>query len=175
MRIKLKSDCGRGGLTEKQLIVWTEKELFKLLPWLELTMVNWEIHVEMNKGKSLFRPLIDKIRLAEIRTCYYQNRNLTTRLDLTFTNMPPSQKPRPFVVMFILWTSQLLGLNVKWVKATYFFFTPNTWIGKVITSVPFCGPFPNFAAILIFFFPPCLSLFSPFLLFTHLFLNFFCR
>lgn len=76
--------------------------------------------------------------------------------------MPPSQKPRPFVVMFILDFSLNVsaGSQCQMSKGNVFFFTPNTWIGKVITSGPFCGPFPNFAAISIFFSPLPFSFFT---------------
>jgi hypothetical protein len=149
----------------------------KTVKIITLTRMHWQIHVEINKGKSLFRPLIDKIKLAEIRTCYYQvsRQKLDDLiLDLTFTNMPQSQKPRPFVVMLILDFSLNVsaGSQCQMSKGNVFFFTPNTWIGKVITSGPFCGPFPNFAAMFFFFFPPCLSLFSPFLLPTSFSISF---
>jgi hypothetical protein len=67
--------------------------------------MHWQIHVEINKGKSLFRPLIDKIKLAEIRTCYYQvsRQKLDDLIRFDFHQYALKPKTTPFrCKMFIL-------------------------------------------------------------------------
>lgn len=86
-------------------------------------MVNWEIHVEMNKGKSLFRPLIDKIRLAEIRTCYYQSRQkLDDSIRFDFHQYAPKPKTTPFRCNVHSLNVSAAGSQCQMSKGNVFFF-----------------------------------------------------